>query len=154
MLYGHPSPLCPSQWTKLPSHWHYDESENNLLSGHLTVCFVSTHQFICLHVFFLTHVCIWNIPISSWEVIKLRPSYTHVHESRWCLQGSRSVFVTRPLWLKFYGRWNTYRVRVCVQHESPCSRFRLEKCIQVNNINGLRGSGMKPRGYVQCMFTE
>ncbi len=33
----YPGPLCPSQWTKPPSHWLHDESENKILSGHFTV---------------------------------------------------------------------------------------------------------------------
>jgi hypothetical protein len=78
-----------------------DESENKPLSVDLTVCVVCVRKFICLHVFLFAYVCMWHIPISSWEVIKLRPSLSHqrlknghVHEVRWCLQWPRTVFMS------------------------------------------------------------
>ena len=37
-------------------NFRYDESENNLLSGHLTMCVVCVRKFMCLHEFLFTYV--------------------------------------------------------------------------------------------------
>jgi len=96
------TPQCAMSFTvnKTSISLTIDESENKLLSGDLTVCVVCARKFICLHVFLFAYVCMWHIPISSWEVIKLRPSLSHqrlknahVHETRWCLQWPRTVFM-------------------------------------------------------------
>jgi hypothetical protein len=49
-----------------------DESENKLLSGHLTVCVVYVRKFICLHVFLFVYVWMWHIP-KRIQIGTLRP---------------------------------------------------------------------------------
>ena len=69
MFRTHPSPLCPSQWTKLPSHWRSTSPKTSSCRV-IWLRVLCTRKFICLHVFLFAYVCMWPIPICSWEVIK------------------------------------------------------------------------------------
>ena len=101
MLHTHLSPLCDSQWTKLQSHWRYDESENKLLREQVTT-FKSPY-----------HTISWRMNTSmkedgvSNEENRLHVTCVHIFSRTYKkvveMNGPNRFFgfVVRPLWLKF-----------------------------------------------------
>ena len=106
------SPLCDSQWTKR------------------VVC---VQKFICLNVFLFTYVYMRHSVHVTCAHIFLR---IHTRKSSKSTDPSDFFgFVTRPLWVRFYGRGNPKRVRGCVQPEDEVDRHQMCRKISFLTIS-------------------